>query len=723
MKSDKILRFGKARLFATSVLFGIAVLVLLGISIYAWVIREDLIEARTEAQYFRGVSQELNDLRALALSVETSQRGYLITGTESYLEAYEVATDVREKATIKLTELLEGRDQFEKMFPDLISLIKERERDLKRAAELRKTLDISEVSDAVLSDSARQLNLKISGEFVRLTDVLENSQEEAEADYQALIDRLMFLLRVAAFTALGSGLVGLVFLLGHVREQQRAIALEEEKRRAEQSDREKSKFLASMNHEIRTPLNAMLGFSELLDSEVTSSRGKRFLSAIQTSGESLAELINDILDLSKIESGALDLDPEPVHLKEFAAGIAVMFEEQASQKGLDFSYFVTESSPDVILVDGLRLRQILINLIGNSMKFTEAGFIEMRILTDRVNSSDKSHCRLVLEVEDSGRGVEPSKKKVIFKPFRQARSTDDEKGGTGLGLSICRELAVLMGGKISLESEVGKGSVFTVSIPEVEICEEHALPQDVDSIAKDFNDLPQSKVLVVDDNPYNRELLGSFLEDTHHEVYFAEDGAEALEKMREVFPDLVLMDIRMPVMTGDEARQKMLEDDRLSTIPVIAVTASSLMSQEKRLRRMFDGYLRKPFSGTHLFEGMRSTLKRRRPRKKEGAQSGEAAAAKTSIKDSKALVEKLESLEAKRWKELTDAMVFSDVFAAADEIEYLGKEHEAEVLHEYAAEMRKLAREFNQSKLEQLLTRFRNLIVDIKDGGAVEDNI
>ncbi|MCG8603345.1 MAG: ATP-binding protein [Verrucomicrobiales bacterium] len=721
--------YGKVRLFATSAFFGVAVVMLLLLSFYAWRTGLALTEVRSEYSRYDDARTELNRLQSLVLQVESNQRGYLITEADSFLESYRREREKRKAATRELRSKFGDDEMLSARFTTLSDLVNSRELELERAVEKRKDSSSDDARKALLEEERPQLLLHIQQEFMDLGKEISVLRENAELVYRSKVDRLLVMMRLSAIVSLISGVAGLAFLLGHVKAQERAIDLEEEKRLAEKSDREKTKFLASMNHEIRTPLNAMLGFSELLTREVDTERGKRFLKAIRTSGESLAELINDILDLSKIQSGSLDLDPEPLSTKEFFDGVKIMFEEQASEKGLGFRCEVMESTPDCLMLDGLRLRQILVNLIGNALKFTDEGTITLLVESNLDESDDREHCELKVHVRDTGRGISPEKKELIFQPFKQASSLDEEKGGTGLGLSICRELVLLMEGDLTVESEPGKGATFSIVLPDVEIIESVSEVRDRQSEDNDFNELPPSRVLVVDDNPYNRELIGSFLEDAHHEVFYAENGMEALSQMRSILPDIVLMDIRMPVMTGDEARQKMLEDDQLAGIPVIAVTASSLMAQERRLRRLFDGYLRKPFSGERLLSGMRQTLQRGKKNQKPGENElepvGTSAVVESSpayeIEDRKGLLKSLTDIRDKRWEELTGAMVFSEVFAVASEIEEVGKAHGATVVEEYAENMREYARNFDQAKLEQLLSRVDQLFEEIGNGNAGED--
>lgn len=432
-----------------------------------------------------------------------------------------------------------------------------------------------------------------------------------------------------------------------------------------------------MNHEIRTPLIAMRGFTALLDGEVDSVRGRRSLSAISRSGEALAELINDILDLSKIESGMLDLEEEPFLIQSFAKGLELLFEGEAKSGDLQLILKVDLDRPEVVTADRMRLRQILINLVGNAFKFTEEGSITVRFGVRKVAPGDGS-CTLLIAVTDTGCGIAPDRQEAIFKPFQQAKVSDEMKGGTGLGLSISRELTALMGGLLELESTPGKGSAFRIILPDIPTG--GSAPAPVEAQEADFNRLTPSRILVVDDNAYNRDLMEGFFEGTHHEFAFARNGMQALEAMWETAFDLVLVDIRMPVMDGREARGEILEDPALQETPVIAATASSLLKEEKRLRRIFDGYLRKPFTGAKLFATVQEVVGSVRDEDPEVPPPAVLAPEESLPEEpsglkgsSPALQKSAREIQERTWESLTSAMVFGEVRAVDEELQVLGE--------------------------------------------------
>lgn len=361
-----------------------------------------------------------------------------------------------------------------------------------------------------------------------------------------------------------------------------------------------------MSHEIRTPMNAIIGFADLLNGLIHDERAKGYLRAIQSSGRSLLDLINDILDISRIEAGKLSLRPEPANVHEIVEGVAVVVKKLAEDKGLALETKIERQVPTMLEVDSLRLRQILLNLTSNAVKFTSKGKVKIHVTT--LNEPKVGErCDLQIQVSDTGMGIAKEDSERIFSAFEQISSQSRSGAqGTGLGLSITRRLVDLMDGEITVASEPGKGSIFTVILPGIPLSEK---PQDPPSEhSADFNRLRPATILVVDDNATNRELVAGYLHGTHHEMLFAQDGMEALDLARTAKPDVILMDIRMPRMDGKWARQILREDERTSSIPVIAQTASSMPEESARLREMFDGYLRKPFHQKQLFRELEGVL-------------------------------------------------------------------------------------------------------------------
>ena len=370
--------------------------------------------------------------------------------------------------------------------------------------------------------------------------------------------------------------------------------------KAETANKTKSVFLANMSHEIRTPLNAIIGFSQLMNRDkLLSDSQKEYNTSIIRAGEHLLALINDILELSKVEAGRVVLNPANIDLHSFLNDIQMIFKERIQSKHLQFIFEIMDNMPRYVIVDENKLRQIFVNLIGNAIKFTEEGGIAVRTRVDIINS-DTAH--LVVEIQDSGDGIPENELNNLFKHFVQT-STGIKKGsGTGLGLALSRELAVLMGGNISVSSNVGKGSVFTFY---VEIKE--GLNQVVESdnkmrvicIAKEEK---ACRILVVDDKEENLKVAVNLLKLVGFETNEAVNGEEAIIKFEQWNPHLILMDMRMPVMDGYEATCRIKATEKGKQTPIVALTASTFEEEQRRNELLtMQGYIRKPFRENVLF--------------------------------------------------------------------------------------------------------------------------
>ncbi len=325
--------------------------------------------------------------------------------------------------------------------------------------------------------------------------------------------------------------------------------------KSEIANRTKSEFIANMSHEIRTPMNAILGFAEILKQKLEKNvELSSYTSGILKGGNTLLVLINDILDLSKIEAGKIDIHCESVDLRMLIDEIKQIFNLKTTQKHLEFTIEIDSTIPRHLLLDQQRLRQVLLNLVGNALKFTDHGFIRIKV---HAFSIIQNCLDLKIEIEDSGIGIRESQIDAIFEPFRQQENQSIKKyGGTGLGLSICKRLVELMNGKIVVKSEVGKGSSFIIHLQQVEIIKSSTT--EVEKEVEIFEFLPTT-VLVADDMEVDVNLIKNYFEMSQISVVTAENGREALYKLKDIHPDLILMDINMPVMDGIEATRKIRE--------------------------------------------------------------------------------------------------------------------------------------------------------------------
>ena len=370
---------------------------------------------------------------------------------------------------------------------------------------------------------------------------------------------------------------------------------------AEAANRAKSEFLANMSHELRTPLNGILGYTQILKKDKTlSDRQKNGIEIIHQCGEHLLTLINDILDLSKIEARKMELYPKEFHFPEFLQSLAEICRIRAEQKSIALIYKTVSPIPKVIRADEKRLRQVLINLLSNAVKFTEKGSITFKV--------GYQEGKLRFQVEDTGIGIAPEQLEEIFLPFQQVGEDSRKTEGTGLGLAISRQLVQLMGGELKVKSTLGKGSVFWLDLDLPEVFQE-------DDVAKvDERNImgfvgSKRKVLVVDDKWANRSVLVNLLEPLGFEVLEATDGRDALNKAREFKPVVILMDLVMTVMDGFEATRRLRMIPELADVVVIAISASVFDFDKQQSREVgCDDFIPKPVREADLLEKLRVHL-------------------------------------------------------------------------------------------------------------------
>ncbi len=381
-------------------------------------------------------------------------------------------------------------------------------------------------------------------------------------------------------------------------------SLERAVEEARAADAAKSQFLATMSHEIRTPMNGVLGAMDLLKETPLDQRQRRLVRTAAQSGESLMEILNDVLDHSKIEAGKLNLATSPTSLHSVAMSAAALFRARAETKGLTLALEIEADVPDGVIADGPRLKQVLLNLLSNAVKFTERGRIALRLA---LQAREPHAVRVRFEVQDSGVGIPAEELDRVFLPFTQfGGSRSRLAGGTGLGLSISQRITEAMGGRIEVTSRVGTGSTFWFTLflplaPEVP-----PRPVDSDFAGLDGGDLLEGVVLLVEDNEVNRLIGTEMLRSFGLEVKVAHDGAQALQLLEQHRIDLVLMDIGMPVLDGHEATRRLREREQrltLPRVPVVALTAYAFESDAaKALDAGMDAHIAKPYSREQLKE-------------------------------------------------------------------------------------------------------------------------
>ncbi|MGE0085647.1 MAG: response regulator [Desulfococcaceae bacterium] len=385
-----------------------------------------------------------------------------------------------------------------------------------------------------------------------------------------------------------------------------AAELETAKERADAANRAKSEFLAHMSHELRTPLNGILGYAQILRQDRSLTESQRAgIEIIERSGNHLLSLLNDILDLSKIEAGKMELHPVPISFPGFLKGISEMVSIRAQEKGLDFRYEPADSLPHAVLADEQRLGQILLNLLNNAIKFTDAGSVIFRV--EPVETETKKSIRF--QVKDTGVGIPADQLENIFAPFRQIASHTHKTKGTGLGLSITRNLVHLMGGKISVQSEPEKGSVFSFDLELPETSEHADMKNKADKGRILGFQGEKLKILVVDDKTENRRLISDILLPLGFEIREAENGSDGIAKALEFMPDLIFMDLIMPVTDGFEAAMRIRKIKELDHVRIIALSADIFDdARNKSLAAGCDDYISKPLNMAHMLEKMRRHL-------------------------------------------------------------------------------------------------------------------
>ncbi len=379
-----------------------------------------------------------------------------------------------------------------------------------------------------------------------------------------------------------------------------------ERKRYEQSlqeaNRAKSVFLANMSHEIRTPMNAILGFSQLMrrDQGLTA-RQSQYLETINRSGEHLLALINDILEMSKIEAGRTTLNPSTFDLPALLKDLEMMFRVRTDEKKLSFSVEMIGAVPQYIVSDINKLRQVFINVLGNAVKFTDQGGVALRARAGREGTAEPF---LRVEIEDTGPGISPDEQEKLFRHFEQTKTGQQAGTGTGLGLAISQEFVRLMGGAITVSSQVGKGSIFVIQLPlkegDAQAVQAKETPRHVLRLKPGQ---PTYRVLIADDLEDNRQLLAQLLGPLGFEIRLAVNGAEAVREFEQWRPHLVLMDFRMPVMDGHEAIRRIRALPGGGEVKIIAVTASAMGENRQELMRIgADDFISKPFREVELFE-------------------------------------------------------------------------------------------------------------------------
>ncbi|MBN1309038.1 MAG: GAF domain-containing protein, partial [Chitinispirillaceae bacterium] len=465
-----------------------------------------------------------------------------------------------------------------------------------------------------------------------------------------------------------------------------------------QANRAKSRFLANISHEIRTPLNAVIGYSELLSGMSTGEKEQEYIESISLAGRNLLRLINDILDLSKIEAGMMTLQYGAVNLAALLHEIEQIFSFQLREKKLSFTIAADRLLPQYLVLDEARMRQVLLNLVGNAVKFTEQGYIKVTV-TSGTATGGYSKVDLTIVVEDSGIGIPPEEQNDIFEAFRQQMDQSPRYGGTGLGLSISKKLLEMMHGSIGVESAVNNGSRFIIRLPGVAVASIAPARKGVCTPeAAEQRLFSPNTVLVVDDIPSNRDMIAALLDEAGLTVIVAQNGQTAVELAVEQHPACIIMDVLMPILDGVSAAKILKQNPQTASLPIIALTtmpANDITNEELGL---FSGRLSKPVTSHDLLEELKKYLPRL-----QDARKGIVDASDVSRRE-KSLPALPEAFDRKA-HELLGAVKMDDVRTFAQEVIVFGSSNHLPAVQSIGKELAEHADHFDIMGVKSILRK------------------
>jgi len=546
------------------------------------------------------LSNQLRTIDRGLLSVEARIRAAIATNDTSHFEGVDENMELLETSLKNLSS--SNNDTMTATYINRLKILAERKKNIKDTL-MNQFLTVGNMKDTVYM--ANPHSRMISNEIVGATSKIYSNRQQLVANLSHKITeyghKAFIYNNILSISFLLSNGILCLFIIRQFRGKNELIQqLNLSEKTARDAARTKENFLANMSHEIRTPLNAILGFTNLLKKRKLDDRSEDFVHSIHSASENLLTIINDILDLSKIEAGMMRIVKAPFSIREVIHSLETLLSERIREKGLTLSAVVDPSIPDILLGDATRLLQILVNITGNALKFSEKGEIKIAITK---NMTEANELMLHFKVSDQGIGIDKDKLSAIFERFNQAEDAINRNyGGTGLGLSIVDNLIQAQNGRIRVESEIGVGTSFYFSLPytiadrQVAIASTHNVSHPQEEM--DAN----ARILVVDDNSMNRSLMENLLTDWGVLFDIVSNGNDALQLLKNKRYNLILLDIQMPGMDGyavtAQVRSKLKSD-----IPIIAMTAQAMEGERKKcLEHGMDEYISKPFSEKMLLK-------------------------------------------------------------------------------------------------------------------------
>jgi signal transduction histidine kinase/response regulator of citrate/malate metabolism len=552
------------------------------------------------------VDNLVNDIINEIFIIDDQTRNYINSGDSAAFRNMRDTLSQLENDKKLITDLAFSNDSNKLMISRFTSLI-----DKKTVPAI--TLKINsapeenaKIVSALTSDTNKEVTDSIYTLALAIQLKFENDLEKSILDNERLSDKVLSLGKIVGLISIVIIAILVTIIIIRLLKHHHLIkALRKAKLQTEEAARVKEQFLSNMSHEIRTPVNSVIGFTSLLQKTDLSSEQGQFVGLIKSASENLLNIVNDILDISKIEAGMLHFDKNPFSVRELCYSVEMMFFHSAAEKNLLYEWIIDEEVPEFLVGDKERLTQILNNFINNALKFTDRGGITIHVSLMEIN---EQKVRLLFSVKDTGIGIHPDKLDTIFERFEQAQTDNTRNyGGTGLGLAIVKKLVEMQGGNISVKSTLGAGTEFLIQLP-FEIGKEDVLTSIKFGTTKNICPVNESKnlaghrILAAEDNTMNQMLLTYIFQQWQLDFDFAENGQKAIDLLQQNKYDLVLMDIQMPVMDGYTATG-IIRNELKMNIPVIAMTAKVLPGEKERCQSLgMNNYISKPLNENILYD-------------------------------------------------------------------------------------------------------------------------